>query len=437
MFLPSRIVCCLLLFGCPLVVQADWRQWRGNQQNGIAPGADYPTEWTQKEGIAWQLEVPGHGGSTPIVADGKVYVTTNTVGNDEDFTDGENKLFCYAVDDGKELWNVTLGHERPSEGGDNRKGSEANPSVVVADDAVFAYYRSGDLACVSTEGEVRWRINLQDKYGKDTLWWNLGTSPILTENALVVAVIQNGEPGTSYLVGVDKKTGETTWKVDRNTEAPVESADAYTTPLLIDVDGSSLIAVLGADTLTLHDAENGEELARLGGFNPAGAKNFRSIASPVAAGNILICPYARGDTITAVDAKKLLAGAGKDAIVWFRDDLGSDAPTPAATEEEVFIARDKGGLVCVDAKTGQDRWQAEPSRVRSGVTSSPLVAGDYVYVTHEDGTTAVFDRTQEGKLVSVNEAGSGNQFTVASLVPVDSDLLERTREHLLRIEGKE
>lgn len=435
MFLPSRIACCLLLSACPLVVQADWKQWRGEQQHGVAPDGDYPTKWSSKEGISWQIETPGHGGSTPIVADGRVYVTTNTVGDREDPADGENKLICYAADTGNELWNVTLGHERPSKGGNNRKGSEANPSVVAEEDGIFAYFRSGDLGCVSPDGEVRWHINLQDKYGQDTLWWNLGTSPIPTENALVVAVMQSGEPETSYVVGVDKQSGEINWKVDRHTGAPLESADAYTTPLLLDIDGRSVIAILGGDHLTLHDPANGEELARLGGFNPGGDKNFRSIASPVAAGNIVICPYARGRTLTAVDAKQLLDGTGKDAVAWFRDDLGSDAPTPAATDDEVYIARDRGGLVCVDAKTGKDLWEARPPRSRHGITSSPLVAGDHVYLTYEDGTTVVIDRTNEGEIVSINEAGTGEPFTIASLVPVGSDLLQRTRHRLLRIEG--
>lgn len=399
-----------------------WSQWRGSQQSGVARGGDYPTRWSNQEGIAWQIDLPGRGGSTPVASGEQIFVTSGV--------DQENTLFCLKAGDGSQQWSVALGEDR---GNKHRKGSGSNPSPVTDGQRVFAYFRSGDLACVNTQGDIQWQVNLQDEYGEDTLWWDLGTSPILTDQAVVVAVMQTGP---SYVVALDKETGKPLWKTDRMVPAPEEAAQSYATPLLMDVDGRSIIAVMGADHLTLHDAEDGRELAKLGGFNPAGEKFFRSIASPVAVGSTIICPYARGETLTAVDAAKLLAGEGDDAIVWFRDNLGADVPTPAAKDGRVFLCRDKGGVVCLDAQTGKDQWTVEIPRSRHNFSSSPLVTDDHLYVTREDGTTFVIAPLDDGKLIATNEAGSGQPYTVASLVPYQSDFLLRTADQLLRIRGK-
>ncbi len=402
-----------------------WPQWRGLDQNGVVEGGDFPVQWSNDRGIEWQVELPGRGGSTPVHANGMIFVTSGV--------EGVNHLMAISAADGSVAWDVELGPERVSKHGKNhRKGSGSNPSVVIDGDRLFAYYRSGDLACVTTAGAKQWHLNLQDKYGEDTLWWNLGTTPILTDNEVVVAVMQTG---ASYLVGLNKETGSESWKVDRMLGAPEEAAQSYTTPLRMEVDGRPILAVLGADHLTLHDAESGKELARLGGFNPDGQRYFRSIASPVATGNTIVCPYARGATITTVDAKRLLAGEGSDAILWFRDDLGADVPTPAAKDGKVYVLRDKEGVVCVDAQTGEDLWTVELPRSRNGFTASPLVTEKHLYATREDGTTFVIE-LQTAKLVQTNEAGQGNVFTVASVVPIENDLLLRTPEQLIRITGQ-
>ncbi|QEG42701.1 outer membrane protein assembly factor BamB family protein [Roseimaritima ulvae] len=402
-----------------------WPQWRGAGQDGYVQHSGLPLQWTEDEGIAWRIEPAGRGGSTPVHADGRIFLTSGV--------DGANHLVAYSAEDGKRLWEHEVGLERVSKHGKNhRKGSGANPSVVIDGQRVFAYFRSGDLASATPEGELQWHVNLQDRYGEDTLWWNLGTSPIVTPKAIVVAVMQSDN---SYIVGLNKENGEELWKVERNLGAPEEAAQSYTTPLLLDVGGQSIIAVMGADHLTLHKAENGQMLAKLGGFNPAGERYFRSIASPVASDGIIVCPYARGKTLTGVNAEKLLAGAGQDAIEWFRDDLGADVPTPAARDGKVYVLRDKSGVACIDAKTGKTEWETELPRSRHSFTASPLVSDEYLYATQEDGTTFVI-RLSDHELIQTNAAEDNDPFTVASLVPVGDDLLLRTPKQLVRISGK-
>lgn len=401
-----------------------WMHWRGADQNGVASGEGFPTQWSESEGIVWRVDIPGSGSSTPVVVGNRALLTSGV--------DGQNRLLCIDTDTGSTLWSAKLGTDR---GAKHRKGSGANPSAVTDGVLTFAYFRSGDLGCVDADGNVRWQKNLQDAYGEDTLWWDLGTSPILTDKAVIVAVLHSGP---SFLAAFDKRNGQLLWRTERVTDAPEESAQAYTTPVAVTIGETRAIAVMGADHLTLHSEEDGRELARLGGFNPSGQRFFRSIASPVVSGDIIVCPYARGETLTGVKLSALLAGEGEKAIAWFRDDIGSDVPTPASRDGKIYVCGDKGEVSALDAETGETLWKVDLPRNRATYSSSPLLAGDYLYLTREDTVTFVVGplSAEQPKLVATNELDDEARNTVASLVPVGSDLLLRSRESLYRISGK-
>lgn len=398
-----------------------WKQWRGDGQVGVANGEGYPIKWSPSDSVAWSIDLPGIGASTPVISNGRALLTAGV--------DGQNRLLCIDTESGKTLWSARLGTDK---GGKHRKASGANSSPVTDATLTYAYFRSGDLGCVDNQGNVRWQKNLQDSYGEDTLWWDLGTSPLLTETAVIIAVMQSGP---SYLAAFDKLTGKLLWKTDRVLDAPEEAAHSYSSPLLVTIGDKRVIAVLGADHLTLHSETDGKELARLGGFNPTAQRYFRSIASPVVHGDVIACPYARGSTITGVSLSALLARKGKDAILWFRDDIGADVPTPAALDGKFYICGDKGVVTAIDAQSGKNVWQVELPRSRHAFSSSPLIAGDHVYLTREDAITFVIGpiSSAEPKLVATNEINDAALDTVASLAPIDGDLLLRTRESLYRL----
>ncbi len=421
------VVACSLVLCCDPTCAEDalttWPQWRGRSQNGVAHGADYPKQWSEDSGIQWKRDINGLGGSTPVVDHSTAYLTAGY--------GGKNHLLSIDIESGNLNWSVELGEDR---GNKHRKGSGSNPSAVIDGGLVFAYFRSGELACVDKLGEIRWQTNLQDSFGEDTLWWDLGSSPTVTKNMVVVAVMQTGP---SYLVAFDKNSGDQVWKTDRMLGAPKEAAQSYSTPLAVTVNGDDALAVMGADFLTLHSAATGKQLGRLGGFNPTNDGFFRSISSPVAAGHIIVCPYARGQTVTAVDMNGLANGKGKDAILWFRDDLGSDVPTPAADDGRVYIVGDKGLVSCLDLKTGETIWEVRLPRSRVGFSSSPLVAGNHLYVTQENATTYVIGLldAESPELVATNRIADDEPYTVASPVPAAGDLLIRSRSFLYRIAG--
>ncbi|MEM6777848.1 MAG: PQQ-binding-like beta-propeller repeat protein [Planctomycetota bacterium] len=408
-----------------------WPQWRGAHQNGVAGSSDIASakSWNVDDPV-WAVDIPGLGGSTPVVASGRAFLTSGV--------DGNNTLRALDVNTGTTVWTMELGGDR---GNKHRKGSGSNPSAVTDGEYVAAYYRSGDLASLTVDGSLAWRINLQEEFGEDTLWWDLGSSPALIDGMVVVAVMQTGP---SYLVAYDLATGQLRWKVDRMLDAPKEAAQSYTTPIGVTVNGESMIAVMGADHLTLHRAVDGQELGRVDGFNPDGEEYFRSISSPVASDSshgppMAICPYARGSTLTAVNLELLAAGKTDAAVIWSRDDLGSDVPTPAIYDDVVVLVsdgkRDKGSVYGLSLYSGETLWKTQLPRTRNSYSSSPLLMGSTAVVIGEDARISLvgpLDATPA--VIRTMEMSDRDPFTVASPVPLPGgDLLIRTRHQLTRL----
>lgn len=408
-FVASLLVC--LAFGA-LAQAGNWPNWRGPDYNGVASGTGYPVRWSSAENVLWKFELPGKGASTPAVWDGRIILTSAI--------EGKNGAICLDRN-GKPIWQTTIG---AGEAGKHVKATGCNPSPVTDGQRVYVYFKSGDLACLDMQGNVVWQKNMHDLSGEDTLWWDLGTSPVLTKDHVVVAVIHSGP---SFLVAFDKKTGDVKWKQDRTLDAPREAAQTYSTPVVFDEGGRQHIVVLGADHVTAYNAADGKELWRVGGLNPKRNEYFRSIASPVVAEGIVVAPYARGNSLTAIR----LGGSGdvtNSHIVWAKDSLGADVPTPVAVGGKTYVCGDKGTISCLDTKSGSVLWSGQTDKNRHAFSSSPVIADGKIYLTREDGTTFVIEQGNEFKVLASNPLE--NEFVVASPVLVDGRILIRTAERL-------
>jgi outer membrane protein assembly factor BamB len=395
----------------------EWPNWRGPSQNGVASHQSFPLRWSKTENVAWVVDLPGKGASTPIVSQGHLILTSGD--------QGRNLALCYTT--GGELkWSREIGQERE---GKHAKATGCNSSPITDGKTIFVYFKSGDLAALDFDGKILWQLNLQKEFGADTLWWDLGTSPVLTRKHVVVAVMQTGP---SYLVAIDKQTGKPAWKHDRDLNAPSEAAQSYSTPLVLEEKDRETLVVLGADHVTAHNAATGAEIWRVGGLNPTEQKFFRSIASPVVCGDVVVSPYARGSTLTGIK----LGGQGdvtKQQVVWFREKLGADVPTPAAQEGKVYLCTDRGEVHCLDGKTGQTLWSGAVEKNRNAFSASPVLAGGRIYITREDGTTFVLGAGDKFEQLGVNTLD--DEFVVATPVFVDGRIYIRTRERLYAIGG--
>ena len=394
----------------------NWPQWRGPTNNGVAASGKYPTHFSSTDNVAWKLPLPGLGSSTPVVWEDNIVLTCG-IG-------GEDAACCYNFR-GEQQWQVKLGPERP---GKHRNGSGSCPSPVTDGDHVFVYYKSGTVACLDWKGSVVWQTNLQKRYGKDTLWWDLGTSPVLAgKNSVVIAVMHEGE---SYLVALDRDNGEVVWKQPRNFECKQESDQSYTTPVVVTLEGRETIVTWGADRLTAHDAVTGESIWTCGGFNPEDKAMWRVIASPGISDGIAVIPYGRARHLAGVR----LGGSGdvtETNRLWEKHGLGVDVPTPVALDGRAYLLTDEGVLVCLRMDSGKELWSAALPKNRSKFYSSPVLAGKTIYCTREDGMIFVGEIGDDGyKLVATNAMG---ERIAATLMPIRGGLLVRGAEHLFYI----
>lgn len=412
-YLPARLLTLMFLVIVVLSPAADaenWPNWRGPHFNGVAPAGTYPVSWGKEKNVEWKIDLPAFGSSTPAVWDDRIFVTSPR--------DKDNIVFCFDMQ-GKQLWEAKIGSQR---NGKHKMGSGSNPSPVTDGKHVWAYFKSGDFACLDFKGDIVWQTNLQSKFGDDTLWWDLGTSPVLTNKHVVVACMQDGP---SYLAAFGKTDGELAWKEDRTFDVPKENDQSYTTPIVTQRDGKEEIIVLGADYVTGHDAANGKEIWRVGGLNPNNAGYWRSISSPVLDNGVLYTPYARGKTITAIK----IGGTGdrtKENTLWTKSGISIDVPTPTVKDGKIYICNDRGAIECIDQATSKTLWKTEPKRSRGKFYASPIIAGDHIYATREDGVTFVVNLKTK-KLVAENDLGAK---TAASPVFVKGKALIRTSEAL-------
>jgi len=415
--LVTALACSIVGFFSVAESQADWPSWRGPHNNGSTSQGGYPVDWTP-ENILWKTALPGKGCSTPAVWDDHIYLTAPK--------DDLNAVLAFNPS-GKILWQTTLG---PEKAGKHRNGSGSNASPAVDAEGVFVYFKSGTLAALEFDGRLRWEIDLVERFGPDSLFWDQGTSPVLTDDSVVMARMHGGE---SWLAAFDKTTGTIRWKVARDYETPTEGDNAYTTPQVIRHDGEEALLVWGAEHLTAHKASSGELLWSCGDFNPEARTFWPAVASQVVADDIVVVPTGRNDRNQPRLHGIRLGGQGDVTAthrVWKTDQTGTFVPTPAEYQGHVYLLRDRGQVDCVDPANGRVLWSEDLPRHRSSYYASPLIAGGYLYAAREDGVVFVAKVEMEFELLAENDLG---ERIIASPVPMPNRMLLRGEEHLFCI----
>ncbi|MGJ8697618.1 MAG: PQQ-binding-like beta-propeller repeat protein [Verrucomicrobiaceae bacterium] len=404
------------------VAGAEWNSWRGPNGNGsLDKGVIAKSFSADGSGVSWKAELPDRGCSTPIEVGGALYLTSPIDGNDA--------LISYDLK-GKERWRLVSGKQTPGRG--QRVGSGSNSSPVSDGERVIGYFKSGRVLCADLEGKKQWEVNLQEKYGKDHLWWDQGTSPVMAGGNVVIAVMQT--EGNSYLVALDPKSGEEVWKTDRNIETEKESGDSYTTPHVVEVDGVETVISFGADHVTGHEAKTGKLLWTCGGINPETKGMWRTIASSVVTEGIVVVPHGRGEYLMGIKA----GGSGdvtKERVLWRKEVHAPDAATPVARDGKVYLlvdrGKDRGLVLCVDAKTGDTRWEGKLPKSPSTYYASPILVGNQLCCPREDGVVIIAEVKDDG-LGEITENRIG-EAVIASPIVADGSLILRGAKHLWSI----
>lgn len=360
--------------------------------------------------------MPGKGASCPIVWKDRILVTSPD--------DGFDSVLAFDLD-GKQIWKTRLGQETPPR--HRQLGTSSNASPVTDGSGVFVYFKSGNLAALEMNGEVRWKRNLVEEFGAQELYWDQGSSPVIIGDLVIIPRLHAGD---SWVAGFDKLTGKIRWKAERNYQVPAENDNGYTTPIPVRHGDRDAVLVWCSDHVTTYAADDGALLWQCGGFNPNGNKLWPPIATPVISGDIAVIPVGRDDRRQAEIHAVRLGGKGDvtgSHRLWERRDFGVFAASPIAYEGRVYILRNKGGIVCLDPTTGKPYWEAELPRDASAYYASPVIAGGVLYAAREDGM--VFSARVGAKFELLGENDMGEQI-LATPVPFDGQLLIRTSENL-------
>jgi outer membrane protein assembly factor BamB len=414
--LAAFVVIGILLFASLLhagdsATSENWPHWRGPADVGSVESGNFPVKFDANSGLLWKVNLPGKGCSTPIVLDRKIYLTAPI--------DGRDALLAYDWG-GKTLWQTTLGPDRP---GKSHNGSGCNPSPVSDGKHLFVYFKSGQLAGLDLEGKVLWKTNLQERFGHDSLYWDIGTSPVLTDRHVVIAVMHHGG---SYVAAFDKLSGDLAWKISRDYDTPTECDHSYATPIVYRADGKDVLLVWGAQHLTAHDPADGKMLWSVGGFNLKKHANWVCVASPVIAGDIAVVPFGRGAELHGIK----LGGSGDVTDtnrVWETQDTASFVPTPAFYKGRVYVLRDKGQVECINPASGAIDWTADLPKTSASYYASPTVAGGKLYAAREDGMVFVAKIEGGFELLARNDM---NEQITALPVPVEGRIFIRGESHL-------
>jgi len=400
----------------------NWPQWRGPDANGIAEQGNYPTTISLSNDLLWKTKLTGAGGSTPIVWKDLIIITSGIGDGDE----VEDAVICFDWE-GNQVWEVKLGKQIP---GKHPRGSGSSPSAITDGERIFVLFKSTTLAALDFNGKVLWKTNLQETYGEITFWWDFGSSPVLAASNVVVSVLHEGH---SYLLALDQSTGNVSWKVDRNYSCEPESAQSYTTPLVITEGSQITIVVWGADHLTGHDAVTGKLKWSYSGFNPGQNQYWRTIASPVLSDGVAVVPYGRGRFLAGMKTNAEGEMTEKDWL-WGKVGIGTDVATPVASAGKVYVLGFGGKLWCLDLLSGQELWQTQLPEVKGVFYSSPTLAGNSLYICSDEGSFYVCEITENG--INILTQFQFEDHFVASPVLVQNKLLLRGSYNLYCI-GKE
>jgi outer membrane protein assembly factor BamB len=430
--LKQALVLCLgvMLLPAGLSSAGDWPHWRGPHLNGSSDEENLPENWSKTENITWTASLPGHSSATPIIAKGKVFISS-TDKNSSDFL-----ALCFDARTGKELWRRKLGESRRKV----PRNNPATPSPVTDGRKVYFMYGSGDLASLDYEGNILWSRNLEADYGNISLKWGYSSSPLIYNGSLYILVQRrhtayrapNSTTLDAFILAVDTKTGKNIWKQSRKTDALDESLDSYSSPILLQHSGTVEIIVAGADFLTANDPATGKEFWR---YEYATQKRTRdrNITSPVAVEGLALCVPPRGaDGILAIKS----GGKGKisdDYIAWTFKGPSPDCSTPLYYKGNIYVLADrKGGIItCLDAGTGQQKWQGKLGGTAPWWAS--ITAGDdKLYCISQAAEAVVLAAGNEGFKI-LHRIDMEDKPIQASIAIADRHLFVRTTGKLFCI----
>ncbi len=413
-----------------------WAQFRGPAA-GVAEGANLPQTWSSTENIVWKTPIPGRGWSSPVIAGGRIYLTSVIAGSKEEAPtkglylggnretppDDEHRWMLYCVDwkSGKPLWEREVHHGKaPSR---HLKNSYASETPVTDGERVYAYFGSVGVFAFDLQGKELWSMPLgpfRMRYG-----WGTAASPVLHQGRLYIV---NDNEEQSFLLALDANTGKQIWRVAR------DEGSNWSTPFVWEHDGRFEIVTSGTRRIRSYDPD-GKLLWELRGMS--------SIAIPTPFSKLGLLYLASGyvgDDVRPVYAVR--PGASGDIslkedetsnqyVAWYLRQAGPYNPSPLVYGDYYYTLLDRGFFTCHDARTGKEvygKQRIDPTG--TAFTASPWAYDGKIFALSEDGDTFVLQAGPEFKLLGKNTL---DEMCMATPAIYRSSLILRSASNLYRI----
>jgi outer membrane protein assembly factor BamB len=417
----------LALLTLPVHAATDWPRFLGPEGNATVTTADVPLAWSDTENLRWRAPIPGPGTSSPIVWKDKIYLTCwtgyGTPDGGDDITKLTRHLLCYALADGKLLWQADVPAEQPEDpyqGFITEHGYATHTPVTDGKDIYVFFGKSGALA-FSMEGKKLWQTNLGKSSSSKR--WGSAASPILYDGKVIVNASDEGRA----LVALDQTSGSILWKAEGD-----NLDSAYGTPAIIK-HGDSEDLVLAVPQ-------------ELWGLNPDTGK-LRWYASHRLPGNVSPTVIHGGDKLfvfggypTTGSAAYKLGGTGdltESNRLWSTT-TSSYVPTPVLHKDHLYVINDQGFAICLNAKTGEDVYreraiQDGPRGRGKPFYASPVLIGDRLYcVSRKSGTFVIAAHPEFKELARNVFANDDSQFNATPAV-TGNTLILRSDKYLYAI----
>ena len=407
-----------------VAVAENWPAWRGPRGDGTSNEKDLATTWNGEsaKNILWRVPIPGRGHSSPIVWEDRVLVTTCI----EERT--ERLLLCLDRDTGKTLWTQIVLQGMLE--GKRDFNSHASGTPATDGQRVYVTFLEPDGTKVPSEGVVKFKtpghivVAAYTMGGKQArqvrparfLGVNgYSASPVLFKDKVIINADHDGK---GYIVALDRSSGKTVWKIDRENEVDLGS---FVTPLIRDIGGRTQMVLSGNGCVASFDPNDG---ARHWVFD---GPTMQFVPSPVCdEKRFFICGGHPQEQILAIRPD----GHGSVAeshVVWQASTGCTKIPSPILVGACLVVVNDDGIASGFDAETGDLIWR---KRIGKKHFASPVLADGHLYVLATDGVTRVFRVGTTLELVAENNVEDAGHECYASPAISGGRIFLRTSKDL-------
>lgn len=394
----------------------NWPRFRGPDGQGTSDAKGLPLEWNSSRNIAWKIELPGPGASSPIVFDDHIYLTCYSgffvpglpEGNQSDL---KRHLICLNRKDGSTAWQKAVAAKLPEEERIRDHGFAANTPAADSD-RVYCFFGKTGVFAFDHNGKQLWKTDV----GSKTHGWGTSASPVLYKDLVFI----NASVESDSLVALDRNSGKERWRAEGIKEA-------WNTPVIVkNVTGAPELVIATQGSIQSFEPETGKQL-----WTCATDIGWYMVPSIVAHDGIIYCLGGRSGVASLAVRTGGKGDVTKTHRLW-TSLKGSNVSSPVIHDGHMYWMNDNHEIAyCADAETGKIIYEQRINRAGQ-IYASPLLADGRIYYLTREGKTFVVAANPKFEELATNDLNDGTLFN-GSFAVDGSRFLVRSDKYLYSI----